>query len=189
LSPSHTDAHLLLNEQINASINRELNLRGIRIDEINGKRLDEIIKKESKYKRNVNRESEFDPFYYYKHELDKESVVCLKSNEWHLNVDFKNHYQKQEKVYKDIMEKLSKNSLETFNTKKPAFTNIFDKIRGNQENKKNNLLNVVYLATAKKQQLNQIQYRKKSIRMAADQFSKILKNKKVREITRTYYPP
>ena len=179
LSPSHTDAHLLLNEQINTSINRELNLKGIRIDEINGKRLDEIIKKENKYKRNINRESEFDPFYYHKYELDQESVIHLKSNDWKLNVDFEQHYNNQELVYTDIMEKLSEFNLENFQTKVPKFKNIFDKIRRNQENKKNNLLNVVFLATTQKQKQNQLKLRKKSVRLVAGHFTNMLKNKKV----------
>lgn len=111
LPPAYTDAHLLLNEQINASISRELNRKGIRIDEINGKKLDRIIKKESRFQQEHRRESEFDPFYYFEHELDHESVAELKSNEWRLHVDFQEHYRHQEKVYKSIMEKLSRPNL------------------------------------------------------------------------------
>lgn len=107
LSPTCTDAHLLLNEQINASINRELSRRGIRVDELNAKRLDQIIRRQAQTPVESGRESEFDPFYYYKTELDLESVAHLKSNDWQLHVDFKEHHERQEEVYAAIVEQLS----------------------------------------------------------------------------------
>lgn len=129
LPPAYTDAHLLLNEQINASISRELNRKGIRIDEINGKKLDQIIKRENDYRQNLGRESEFDPFYYFRHELDQESVAQLKSNDWKLHVDFQEHFDHQERVYADITEQLSRLHQNPSKFASPSRTTFWTKFR------------------------------------------------------------
>jgi hypothetical protein len=124
-------------------------MKGIRIDEINGKKLDQIIQKENGYKNNLNRESEFDPFYYHNNELDPESVKHLKSNEWKLSVNFEEHYKNQEKIYQIIVDQLSKLlclTSENYQTKDPQNKTIYERLKTSLNDGKSKLANLVYLA-------------------------------------------
>ena len=107
LNPTRVHAHLLLNEQINQSIEKELYRKGIRINDINGKMLHDIITKERVMKVKHTRDSEFNPFYYQENELDPRLASALKSNQWKLHVNFHRNYEGQEEKYNYIVEQLS----------------------------------------------------------------------------------
>lgn len=106
-----SEAHALLNDQINRAITQELFLKGIRINDLNGRVLDQIIRKRASNREDSEFKSQLDPFYYMENELNPEIVKDLHSNDWKLHVDFRTYFLETEKKLDVVSKTLGKNNI------------------------------------------------------------------------------
>lgn len=102
------NSNLVLNDQINKTLMNDLSSRGIRLEDLNPDHIIELLQKKTEKKSINEHEAEFDPFYYFKNELDENSVKDLKSSNWNLNPNFLKNFTQMEDKYLKVIKLLSK---------------------------------------------------------------------------------
>jgi hypothetical protein len=85
----------------------DLSARGIRLEDLDPDHILELLQTKTKKKCVNEHEAEFDPFYYFKNELDENSVKDLKSSTWNLSPNFLKNFTQMEDKYKKVIKLLS----------------------------------------------------------------------------------